>query len=508
MKRHINKVLLLTALLMTFSQACTDLEEELYSAVTEENFYQTEDDFASALGVAYTSLYPIMDNYFALQEVTTDEMVVPQRGQDWFDNGAWIRLHKQTYTFEDPAIAGGWTYCFQGINACNRLIETFEEAGEQVEGADKLISELKVLRGLYYYWLLDLYGNVPIVDRFTVEADFAPTNNTRQEVFDFVESEVMENMGSLDTELSLGNYGRMTQWSAHAILAKLYLNAEIYTGTPRWQDAVAQCDAIINSGKYSIEENYFDNFDVDNENSLENILAIPFDPKFAGGMNVHMRSLHYANQQTYNLTEQPWNGFCSLQEFYESYEDTDVRKQNFLVGQQYSAAGEPLVDPGANNAPIIFTPEINEIAPNARRDAGVRIGKFEIENGATSALDNDYPIFRYGDILLMKAEALFRQGQTAGEALTLVNQIRERADASVAPLTELTEETLLAERGREMFAECYRRQDMIRFGKYASGTWFEKDPRPDYVRIFPIPRDQLNSNANLNQNPGYEGGGE
>ena len=499
MKRYINKILLLTVALVT-GLGCADLEEELFSEVTNDNFYQTEEDFISALGVAYTNLYGIFDNYFALQEVTSDEIIVPQRGQDWADNGAWARLHQHTYTLLDPAIGGGWTFCFQGINACNRLIETFQEAGDQVAGSAKFVSELKVLRGLYYYMLLDLYGNVPIVENFTVPVDFAPTNNSRQEVFDFIEQDIKANMDALDTDLSLANYGRMTQWSARAILAKLYLNAEVYTGTARWQDAIAECDAIINSGKYSIEENYFDNFDTDNNNSLENVLAIPFDPQFAGGMTPHMRSLHYANQETYNLTAQPWNGFCSLQEFYDSYEDGDVRKANLLEGQQFSASGEPLTDPGADNAPIVFTPEVNELAPNARRDAGTRIGKFEIALGATQNLDNDYPIFRFGDIILMKAEALFRQGQTGGEALALVNQIRERA--SVAPLAQLTEDDLLAERGREMFAESYRRQDLIRFGKY-TGEWKFKSTSPEYVTIFPIPRDQLNSNANLNQNPGY-----
>ncbi len=506
MKKYLSKLFSIIPFLMITGQACTDLEEELFSDVTTDNFYKTEEDFISALGTAYTNLYGTPGDYFVLQEVPSDEMVVPQRGQDWFDNGAWLRLHQQTYTFEDPAIGGGWSFCYRGINACNRLIETFQEAGADVTGSEKFVSELKVLRGMYYYFLLDLYGNVPIVDQFTVPADFAPANNTRQEVFDFVETEVLANLDALDTEKSLANYGRMTQWSARAILAKLYLNAEIYTGVPRWQDAIAQCDAIINSGQYLIQEDYFENFATNNDDlSQENILAVPFDPKFAGGMNVHMRTLHYTGQQTYNLTSQPWNGFCSLQEFYDSYEDTDVRKQNFIVGQQFSASGEPLTDPGANNAPIAYTPEINEIAPNARRDAGARIGKFEIALGATPNLDNDYPIFRYGDILLMKAEALLRLGQPGGEALTLVNQIRTRA--GVAPLAQLTEDVLLAERGREMFAESYRRQDLIRFGKYASGTWeFKTNSRPPHVTIFPIPRDQLNSNVQLKQNPGYGGG--
>jgi hypothetical protein len=502
MKRFYNRLLLLTGGLFV-SLGCTDLEEELFSDVTTDTFFQTEEEFISALGAAYTNLYGFAgDGWFVLQEVSSDEMIVPQRGADWFDNGAWARLHTHQYTERDPAINGGWNLAFQGINACNRLIETFEEAAERVTGGDKFIAELKVLRGFYYYMLLDLYGNVPIVDRFTVAADFAPENNTRQEVFNFVETDIRDNIDLLDTEVGINNYGRMTQWAAHAILAKLYLNAEVYTGAARWQDAITECDAIINSGQYTLENNYFANFETENQDSRENILAIPYDPQQAPGHNTHMRTLHYANQETYNLTSQPWNGFCSLQEFYDSYEDEDVRKANLIVGPQFNASGELMTDPGANNDPIIFTPEVNELAPNARRDAGARIGKFEIALGATPDLDNDYPIFRLGDIMLMKAEALFRsQGDAQGEALTLVNQVRERA--SVGPLERLTADELLAERGREMFAESYRRQDLIRFGRYTSGTWKFKNPSPDYVRLYPIPLDQLNSNSNLNQNTGY-----
>ena len=500
MKRFYNKLLLLTGVLVT-SLGCTDLEEELFSDVTVDSFFTTEEEFISALGAAYTNLYGISgDGFFILQEVPSDEMIVPQRGADWFDNGAWARLHTHQYTERDPAINSGWTFGFQGINACNRVIETFEGAADRLEGSEKFIAELKVLRGLYYYMLLDMYGNVPIVDRFTVPADFAPTNNTRQEVFNFVEKDVKDNLSLLDAETGLNNYGRLTQWAAHAILAKLYLNAEVYTGTARWQDAVTECDAIINSGEYSLENNYFANFDTENQDSQENIFAVPYDPQFAPGHNIHMRTLHYANQNTYNLTEQPWNGFCSLQEFYDSYEDDDVRKASFIVGPQFNSSGELMTDPGNNNQPIIFTPEVNELAPNARRDAGARVGKYEIALGATSNLDNDFPIFRYGDILLTKAEALFRLSSGDATALALVNQIRERAE--VDPVDRLTAELLLAERGREMFAEAYRRQDLIRFGAY-NRPWKFKNVSPAYVTLFPVPLEQLNSNSNLKQNPGY-----
>lgn len=219
------------------------------------------------------------------------------------------------------------------------------------------------------------------------------------------------------------------------------------------------------------------------------------------------------------MTFQPWNGFCSLQEFYESYEDGDLRKGkpntlagpsgvrgNFLVGPQFSSGGVILVDNDASAAadpdPVLnFNPTINEIQPNAYREAGARVGKFEFALGATENLDNDFPVFRYADILLTKAEALWRQNPASAEALALVNQIRARA--GVDPFTSLTADNLLAERGREMFAELKRRTDLIRFNKYNDARWAKPADASKHVNIFPIPRAQLDANKSLVQNPGY-----
>jgi len=204
-----------------------------------------------------------------------------------------------------------------------------------------------------------------------------------------------------------------------------------------------------------------------------------------------------------------------LEEFYNSYDDTDVRKGkwgdqktrgNFIAGPQYFSNGkDQLMDSGAEDADpdgpgVVFTPEINEHFPNALRQAGVRIGKYEFKNGGRPDLSNDFPIFRYGDVVLMKAEALWRQDAGSAEALALVNQIRERA--GVASLGALTAEDLLAERGREMFYENHRRTDLIRFGRY-NDAWDFKPASDPSKNIFPIPRAALDANPNLAQNPGY-----
>ncbi|MDQ3534126.1 MAG: RagB/SusD family nutrient uptake outer membrane protein, partial [Bacteroidota bacterium] len=466
---------------------------------------------------AYTHLYSYGGNgtIFPLQEVTTDEMVVPTRGNDWEDGGNWRRLHTQTYTVEDDRVVGGWNFVFGGVNNCNRLIFQFEELG--TPEAEAFIAELKVLRALFYYWGMDMYGNIPIVDRFDVEPGFLPTTKSRQEVYNFVESEILANIDVLPRETGVSTYGRINYYVAQTILAKLYLNSEVYIGTPQWEKANAACDVIINSGAYGLTTGYFENFITQNRGSREFIFAIPYDEVFATGFNLPMITLHYGSQQTYNLTAQPWNGFCSLQEFYESFEDNDIRKNSFIVGPQFTAGGEPVMDPGyeAPNADdpgrpvdpdgphLNFTPEINELFPRAIRQAGARIGKWEFAIGATPDLSNDFAIFRYADVLMMKAEALWRMNPGNTEALGLVNEIRERA--GVDPFDALSAENILAERGREFFSEVHRRTDLIRFGRY-NDPWWEKPQTPPHVNIFPVPRAQRDANPNLRQNPGYPGG--
>ena len=499
------KFIVLALFLGVSNQSCTDLEEELFEQVTPDRFFQSDEEFIAALGAAYTSLYGYggNGNIYSLQEVTSDEMVVPTRGNDWNDGGHWRRLHTHQYNSEDDIIGGGWSFLFGGINTCNRLIFQFTEL--QAPGSEAFIAELKALRALYYLWAMDTYGNVPIVTDFNVPEGFTPDQNTRAQVYAFVESELTSGLANLSQAVDGTTYGRMNYYAAQAALAKLYLNAEVYTGTAQWQKAIDACDAILNSGKYSLTANYRDNFVTDNGNSKELILAIPYDQVFARGFNLPMMTLHYGSQGTYNLTAQPWNGFCSLEEFYNSYDDADARKaNNFVVGPQKNSDGTPVLDNGFDDpdgAELNFTPKINELGPQAHRQAGARVGKFEFKNGATDNLSNDFPIFRLADIMLMKAEALVRLNK-AGDALALVNPLRARAGVPEYSAADLTLDELLAERGREMFSEVYRRSDLIRFGKYNS-AWWEKPVSDPSKNIFPIPRGQLDANKKLKQNPGY-----
>ena len=502
--KYINYILTLGVILL-FTQSCTNLEEDLFDSFSEDNFFQTEDQITAGFGAAYTNLYSL-DNtpgYLAAQDLSTDNSCVPTRGSDWNDGGHWRRLHTQAWNAEDPVVNNTWDFVFKGIGDVNRLIFQFENL--DFDGRDAVVAELRGLRAIFHMWGLDLFGNIPISDKFEVPEGFLPSQASPSEVFAFVESELQAVLPLLSSDAG-STYGRVNKYVAQFALGKLYLNAAIYTGSPRWGDAQAQFDAVIASGAYSFSSTYASMFAPDNTGNAELIFAIPYDAVFAGGFVLVQQTLHYGNQQTYNLTSQPWNGWSALEDFYNSYEDGDVRQTaNFVVGPQFTAGGARVIDSGAeandpDGPPLTLTPEINELGLNTLRQAGARIGKYAFEQGSTPNMNNDFPLFRYTDALLSKAECHMRMGQNMSQALDLVNQVRARA--GVAPFTELTEENLLAERGRELFFEAIRRTDMIRFGRF-NDAWWEKTATDPHVNIYPIPRNQLDANSNLNQNPGY-----
>lgn len=495
MTRKIAGLALLT-LTLVFS-ACEAPDQEVFTGFTQEEVAGTTNPAVVAVlkATAYSKIVGTWGGHnslWSIHEVSSDEMVIAHKGADWEDGGQWIRMHQHNYGATEESINNGWAYCFSAIGEINLLIQ-------QYRGVDALVAEMRVLRALVYLWLIDAYGNVPIITED--DTDPTPATRTRSDVFDFIESSVVDNIDLLPATSANVTFNQI---SARMLLAKLYLNAEVYTGTARWADAETQIDAIINSGQYSLESNFFANFATENTGSSENILALPYDEDNAGGFNLAQMTGHYLTQETFSLEEQPWNGYASLEDFYNAYDNNDSRKLGFLEGPQFSANGARLMDISAeandpDGEPLTFTPEINELRPNSLRQAGVRVGKFEFANGARQSLSNDFPIFRYGDVLLMKAEVQWRNGNTAG-ALDFVNQVRQRAGAD--PLTTLDADILLAERGREMFAEGYRRSDLIRFGKY-NDAWWEKPASSASVNIFPIPQSQLDANPDLVQNPGY-----
>jgi starch-binding outer membrane protein, SusD/RagB family len=543
MKKLLNiRYLLIGFVISFFAISCVDLEEEVFSDVTADNFFKTEEEFISALGSAYRSLGGLGNHsgLWSINELASDEITISTKGGDWFDGGVLLQLHQHEFLPDNPFFNNSWNFLFGGINTCNRLIYSFENLDNPNTPA--FIAELRALRALYYYWAMDAFGNIPLVTNFTqVET---PGTTPRAQIYSFLLSELNEIIPLLPTSKDGTTYGRMTKWSALMIRMKIYLNAEVYTGTPQWALAAADAQEIINNGPYSLMPNYKDNFAINNSGSTENIFVYPYDKVFAGGFNWVMMTLHIASQATFNLTQQPWNGYQTVEEFYNSYVDPvknpgtqgsvwkglalepsvgtiDGRLSNFLVGPQLRSNGQPLVDPGVepfdatgrngdpNGPPITFMPYLNEIWPQGLRQAGARIGKYQFEIGGTENMSNDFVVFRLSDAILSLAEAKFRLGNTA-EALALVNQIRARA-GNLEPFTTLTEENLLAERGREMYVEMTRRQDLIRFKKYGEAWWpFQGMNRPkkvhspgSFLELFPIPEPQRLANPKLTQNPGY-----
>lgn len=514
------KLALIIALVLPLN-SCTNLDEKIFSQLTDEVFPQNQEQFIAALGAAYTNLYGVgsHNGMMSLQEVASDEIMIPQRGTDWFDGGQWLRVHRHEYNPNEEAINNAWNFLYGGVANCNRLISLFEglvaDGKVSAEQADAFIAELKVLRSLFYYWAMDIWGNIPIETRFA-DADPTPATRNRSEVFAFIESELKTNVPKLSKNKDGSTYARFNYYAGQALLAKLYLNAQVYTGTAKWDDCLAACDEIINSGLYNLEGDYFANFNTDNGASKENILVVPYDRVFARGFNLPQMTLHYQSQASFDLQQQPWNGYCTLQEFYNSYDNADKRKGelgnqqtrgNFHAGPQFASDGRTrLQDSGAepsdpDGANLTFTPEVNAHFPNCLRQAGARVGKFQYKVGATPDLDNDFPIFRYSDILMAKAEALYRKnGGSTASATDLFNLIRTRA--GLPEFTSLTEADMLAERGREMFYEGIRRQDLIRFGKYNDARTFKPASDPS-KNIFPIPGPQIAANPNLRQNPGY-----
>ena len=440
--------------------------------------------------------------FFAVQEGGTDEAVITQKGGDWYDGGLYIKMHHHEYTPQTWGINDAWNDSYGGIYQCNTLLEN-----PDVNVSAAKVAQLRFLRSYFYWRLLDVFGNVPVV----LSTAGGAAQSTRANVYAFIEQELLDAMPDLPPGHQ--DYGRASQGSANALLSRLYLNAEVYTGTPQWDKTIAAADEVINSGVYDISPEYGPIFDPRNVDNIEHIFVAPFDEATGGGAVWPFMTLHYPSQLTYKLTMQPWNGFSSLEEFYNSYSASDARKAvNFIAGPQYDYNGAPILDlafdkADPDGAPINYTPAINELYPNASRQAGVRFGKFAFKIGQGGSADNDFPLLRYTEVLFNKAEATARKnGNWAdGGAQSVIAPVLTRAGGVAAPSTQ---GEWLAERGREFFVEAFRRTDLIRYGAYGN-SWWENPGDADIAthKLMAIPIEQIQAAAStsfpLNQNPGY-----
>ncbi|MDR1682518.1 MAG: RagB/SusD family nutrient uptake outer membrane protein [Candidatus Symbiothrix sp.] len=488
---------------LCFSTACTDLEPEIYTDVKKETYFQTPAQFSTLIANAYAQLageygYVYREGYWSMQEYTSDEVVVPTRGTDWYDSGVPIKMHTHTWEEDTRDVNNGWSFAFGGVTKCNTVLSNIvnimgEDESTYNDATKSGIAETKVLRAFYHLLAMDLYGNVHIDDGKRELKQY-----TRKEVFEWIEQEILDNIDKLDDKV---RYGSVTKPVAHTILAKMYLNAEIYTGTPRWADAVTQCDLIIDGGYgYKLNDDYFTTFKKDNTSNMEIIFPIVFDAIYAKGNMFHLMTLHYTQKQVYGFTTDMWNGPCTMKSFYDKYDNADKRKEQWFVGPiQKDGVTLTYSNATLTDAPAIIVPEVTTIQdPTAANTfEGARFIKFEIEPGIEHHANSDFPIYRYADILLMKAEALIRKDGTAGDFLNNSEFQKIRTRAGLAPYTELTLDELLAERGRELAWEGHRRQDLIRFGKFTTGMWEFMSARSSNRAIFPIPRWVLDDNPGI-----------
>ena len=324
--------------------SCTKLDTKVYSPVSDQNFWQTSDQIAAGIAPAYQALQNLPGgNLLEISEVSGGEMIVPTRGNDWYDNGDHQSLWLHNWKPDRGPLDGLWSDFFNGIGKSNFTLSVVNALTSKPSNINAINAELKVLRAYFYYHAMDAFGNVPLVTDFNTNPN-SITNSDRPTVFAFIEKEVKDNISLLPANKNDTTYGRMTRWGAHMLLAKLYLNALVYTGTARWNDCISECDSVIKSGVYSMSADYFDNFSVANDGSAENIFIVPFDKKYIGGNNWEMQTLHYQSNATFGLSGSPWNGFCSTADIYNQYDNADKRKSMYLVGQQYGADGTALVD--------------------------------------------------------------------------------------------------------------------------------------------------------------------
>lgn len=507
--------------------ACTKIDVPVENQLTPDNILRTDAQFILAAGPAYTSLRgSYCTSYWMLQTLSTDEAILPSRAGGWYDGGRYQQMHYHNWTPDNPLVADTWTWGFSTISTCNRILALFATAGDS-PAKTRAAAEIRTLRALIFFFMMDTYGNIPVPTSFGDTTK--PARKSRLEVFSFIESEIKAALPDLGSGTDATQYGRPNTFTAYALLAKLYLNAEIYTGKSRYNDVVTYCDSIIRSGRYTLATDFAKMFYPDNGPQMtEFIFAIPYDYASAQGNQYSWYSLHPALQQKYGLSYRLSNPVSTIPSYYAQFDDqNDVRTSLWLTGKQYDFSGKPIIinttKVGLDNTysgsdgstpvayQLTFTPDVTlrdvdkfEVGGDELGKAkGFRNLKYYPDVMATDRnQSNDVPVFRYADILLMKAEAILRGAAPTNSttALSLVNQLRTTRKA--AALNSLDLDAMLKERALELNWENSRRIDLIRFGKYESSWGYKTDADPD-KRIFPIPSGELILNPTLTQNPGY-----
>lgn len=511
--RNINKFLkpvIMTGILGVTSFSCTDLQDVALDKVTDASSISPD----QLLGAAYNQLGSITDqaNTFALHEHSTDEMQGPTRGTDWDDNGRWRNIHTHTWTGTSADVVGAWNGLNKGHALSNEAI--FNARGDQ-----SIVAQGTFLRAWFMFHIMDLFGQVPFK---TLESDGTVTLSvlSRTEAASKIISDLESVMGNLPASTGT-NTGKATKEAAQALLAKVYLNRGVYNADPNSPEGpytfsgadldkvISNCDAIINSGKFAMDDDYFTTFSPENtEKSKELVFAIANDKGQSVNNGSSVRNRYYMTTH-YNQNPSGWNGFTTLADFYNGFEAGDKRlgggKANasasglvlgFEIGQQYNQSGAKLTD--RQGTDLVYTLDCPLNGANERQ--GVRVIKYYPQFPEIDAPANDYILIRYSDVVLMKAEAMLRKGDAAG-GLALVNTLR--AKRGLADLASLTPTNMLAERAHELYWEGWRRNDLIRFGKFNDPVVNRSAKSDGYRVLYPIPQKEIEVNPKLTQNKGY-----
>lgn len=499
-------------LILAFSfmyQGCTDLEEEVYDSLPVDEFGQTTSQINALIAPIYRTLKGVFPaNYFLLSECSSDMAITPtRRGGDWWDGGQFKELRLHTWSPNTSLVTSSYNSAMESISSCNKIYSMIEE-NEGIQDKEIILAEIRGVRAFWYYLLIDYYGNVPIVTDFNDTS--LPETSPRAEVYQFVLDELNAIKDIVREDVTPASYGKITKGVVYTLLAKMYLNAEVWNpgGGSKWQECVDACNVVMDLD-YVIEPNFKASFVVQNQNSKEIIFPIVFSTADEGN-HIHKRTLHYLDPIPLNLNVGTWNGISAMPGYVKAYDEEDKRVDwSFLTGPMYDTNGDILIT--AHGRELIHTVDI-EIEYNIDEDGwgqveqevGARCSKWEFESGLNGDMENDMAIFRLADVYLMKAEALVRLGQDNEEATRLVNAVRRRAfDNDDKLKSSVTLEDVYNERRYELAWEIYGRQDMIRFGTFLDEIPGWK-PETDETRLlFPIPQSALDANPNLQQNPGY-----
>jgi starch-binding outer membrane protein, SusD/RagB family len=558
--KHIFKPLLVLSFVVGCITSCHKIEVPVVSELTPDVYPQTDAQFSSASGPVYINLRSeFATTYIFIQSLSTDESVLPTYAADWIDGNRYLELHRHTWTKDNPIVSSGWNYLSNMIGTANQTISIINESAPPSDSKNTGIAELKTMRAFAYYMMMDLYGNVPL-DTLYGSTELK-ANATRTQVFTFIENELKNAIPFLKAAAGQSTYGKPNKYMAFSLLAKLYLNAEVYTGTQRNNDCITACDSVINAGggsQYAIEPRatYLQMFYPTNgPTQKEFIFAIPFDASTSNGYMFYARydlnrnlGIRYNYSGSTNgaitnpimnfssgsglVNNKPSGPRCTTDQFFAQFSDAnDIRSKQWLSGLQYWQDGSPIqvrttnlgydqfYSGSAGSTAYTYQLNISPLGTSRLGATSFDLGKDEIAwntgvrnikflpdytNAISRNQNNDVPVFRYSDIILMKAEAIQRGGTpTLGAtALSLVNLLRNNRTTSAA-LTTLSLDDIYKERSMELTWECWHRNDMIRFGKFETSYGLSKTNAETYRRIFPIPQTALTNNPKLVQNPGY-----